>query len=57
MSTQVTAGTNGTASRSYNKNDQYSLEWLANYGFDFRRQSFLISYVFIPINMEAIYLL
>ncbi|MEX2595249.1 MAG: SusC/RagA family TonB-linked outer membrane protein [Anditalea sp.] len=40
MSTQVTAGTNGSASRSYTKEDQYSLEWLANYGFDLRRHSF-----------------
>src|SRR5690606_28782327 len=31
MTTQIRDGNQGTASRDFSKNDQYSLEWLANY--------------------------
>lgn len=39
MTTQIIAGRNGTASRNYDKFDQYSFEWLANYFLDFNKHS------------------
>jgi TonB-linked SusC/RagA family outer membrane protein len=39
MTTQIRDGNKGTASRGYNKNDQYSFEWLANYSVDIRKHA------------------
>jgi len=39
MTTQIISGTQGSASRSYNKNDQYSFEWLANYSLTAKKHS------------------
>lgn len=40
MTTQIRDGNQGTASREYAKNDQYSLEWLANYSLDINKHAF-----------------
>lgn len=39
MTTQIRDGNKGTASREYNKMDQYSLEWLANYSLSINKHS------------------
>lgn len=40
MTTQIRDGNKGTATREYTKNDQYSLEWLANYSLNIKKHSF-----------------
>jgi len=40
MTTQIREGNKGTAEREFLKNDQYSLEWLANYSLDVNKHSF-----------------
>jgi len=42
LTTQIINNQKGTASRAYNKFDQYSFEWLANYSVDIKKHSFTL---------------
>ena len=40
MTTQIRDGNKGTAERDFDKTDQYSFEWLANYSLDINKHAF-----------------
>jgi TonB-dependent starch-binding outer membrane protein SusC len=42
LTTQIRDNQKGTATRSYDKFDQYSFEWLANYSLDIKKHSFTL---------------